>query len=212
MAYLRLHVQQADGQLPMVCMRCGEPATVVKTKKMSWFPRWVFWLILVHVLIFGIVALIATRRARLQAPFCEQHQGHWPFRQILLGLSLVGIVLYGIIVVVFFLNAPQRNADLFGPFILVGSVVLVVGWLIGFTILQNTGIRAAEITKTHMLLAGVSEAFVQAVEEAEIERRVRLRQWENEDAEPAPRIWHSPEHIQEDFPPRPGLPPDAFRK
>jgi hypothetical protein len=169
-------------------------------------------LILVHLLIFGIVALIATRRARIQAPFCEEHKRHWLFRQILLGVSLIGIVLYGVSLVVFFLNAPPRNADLFGPFILVGSVALVIGWLIGFTILQNTGIRAAEITKTHILLAGVSEAFVQAVEEAEIERRVRLRRWELEDTEPAPPMRHSPENIQEDFPPRPDLPPDSFKR
>ncbi len=38
-----------------------------------------------------------------------------------------------------------------------------------------------------MLLRGVSEAFVDAVEEAEIERRVRLRQWQEEDAAERPR-------------------------
>ena len=77
MAHIRLHVRQADGNLPMVCMRCGDPATVVKSKTLSWFPRWTFVLMLAHVLVFVIVAAILTRRARLQAPFCEQHQGHW---------------------------------------------------------------------------------------------------------------------------------------
>ncbi len=212
MAYIRLHVQQADGKLPMVCMRCGEPAIVVKTKKVSWFPRWVFWLILAHLIIFGIVALIMTRRAKLQAPLCEQHQGHWLFRQIFLGLSLVGIVIYAISLIVFFVNAPPQAADQFGLFVYVGSMVLVIGWLIAIAIVQSTAIRAAEITKTHILLAGVSEAFVQAVEEAEIERRVRLRRWELEDTEPAPPMRHSPEHIQEDLPQRLGPPPDSFKR
>ncbi len=53
--------------------------------------------------------------------------------------------------------------------------------------MYNTSIRPDEITRTHMLLNGVSEAFVDAVEEAEIERRVRLRQWQEADEAERPR-------------------------
>jgi hypothetical protein len=212
MAYLRLHIQQADGHLPMVCMRCGEPATVIKVKKLSVFPRWIFWLIVVHLFLFVIVALIMTRRARLQAPLCDSHQGHWTIRQALQLVSLIGLVIFGICLVIFFMTVqPQQAGDLIAV-AFIGGFVLLTAWLILVAIVQSSAIRAVEITKTHMLLAGVSDGFVLAVEEAEIERRVRLRQWDNEDTEPAPRIRHSPEEIQEDFPRLPGPPPDAFQK
>src|ERR1700694_4899195 len=32
MPQIRLHKDEADGGLPMVCMRCGEPATVTRTR------------------------------------------------------------------------------------------------------------------------------------------------------------------------------------
>jgi hypothetical protein len=74
------------------------------------------------------------------------------------------------------------------PFLCLGALSVFIGLLIVVAILHNTSIRPDEITGTHILLNGVSEAFVTAVEEAEIERRVRLRQWEYEDeAERAPR-------------------------
>jgi hypothetical protein len=211
-AYIRLHVQQADGQLPMVCMRCGEPATLVKTKKMAWFPRWVFLLFLVHLLVLVVVALILTKRARLQAPLCEQHRWHWLVRQVFVGLSLLGLAVYVAGLVAFFMNAAPPQADQLAPFVILGGMSLFAVWLIAIIVLQSTAIRAAEITKTHILLAGVSEAFVQAVEEAEIERRVRLRQWDYEDDEPAPRRPYSPRAIGEDFTPRTDLPPDAFKE
>jgi hypothetical protein len=193
-------------------MRCGEPATIVKTKKMAWFHRWVYLLILVHFLVLVIVALILTKRARLQAPLCEQHRWHWLVRQVFVGLSFLGLVVYIAGVIAFFVNAAPPQADQLAPFIILGSVVLFVVWLIAIIIFQSTAIRAAEITKTHILLAGVSETFVQAVEEAEIERRVRLRQWEEEDDEPAPRRPHSPRAIREDYTPRFDPPPDAFKE
>ena len=83
MAHIRLHVQQADGRLPMVCMRCGEPANVVKTKKLSYYPRWLILLVLGGVpglLLLVILALVLRKRATLQTPLCDRHQGHWTIR------------------------------------------------------------------------------------------------------------------------------------
>src|SRR5260370_41962387 len=98
-------------------------------------------------------------------------------------------------------------------------------WIIVMAVTQNTAIHPDEITRTHILLSGVSEAFVQAVEDAEIERRVRLRQMQVEDEEgqakrrprmlrpyederDEPPLLRKPgsEAIQEDPPPRPAPP------
>jgi hypothetical protein len=189
MAHMRLHIQQADGHLPMVCMRCGAPATVVKTKKMSWYPRWiiVFLLLgLIGIVISGILALVLRKRARLQAPFCEHHQGHWTMRTVIAWVATIlanAIAVGSIASFIALENARPRQpaADILLPWLCVGSIGIFVVWLLVIAILQNTAIRPEEITRTHILLNGVSEEFVNAVEEAEIERRVRLRQWEYED-------------------------------
>jgi hypothetical protein len=230
MAHIRLHVQQADGNLPMICLRCGEPATVVKTKKMAWYPRGLIFLVLLGVpgiIILAILAAVLTKRARLQAPFCEQHQNHWLIRTTVIWTTTISLLALGIgaIVFVVYLEA-HRMADLFFPFLCIGGVVLLVGWLILIGVLQSTSIRPDEITSTHILLNGVAEEFVQAVEEAEIERRVRLRQWQHEDeAESAPRRRDddvegptprkppaATDAIEEPRPPRPAPPPDAFEE
>jgi hypothetical protein len=177
---------------------------------MSWFPRWIYWLFLVHFLVLVIVALIMTKRARLQAPLCERHQWHWVLRQGFIGFSFLALIIFYAGLVAFFMNAPRQQLDLFAPLVIAGTIVLMVAWLVAVIVAQSTAIRAAEITKTHILLAGVSEAFVQAVEEAEIERRVRLRQWEDDDAESVPRRRHARDRNQDDIAPRLGPPPDAF--
>jgi hypothetical protein len=220
MAHIRLHVQQADGHLPMVCMRCGAPATVVRTKKLSWYPRWI---VLVAVLLCGlpgmIVALVlylALRKtARLQAPLCEEHQGHWSTRLIINSVAGVlaavlgsgGFIAY---IVVASGNRPRfPDAELLEPLLCLGSIAIFVLWVIIAAVLYNSSIRPDEITATHILLNGVSEAFVDAVEEAEIERRVRLRQMQIEETQDRPyRV------LAEDTdagPPRPAT-SDAFEE
>jgi len=216
MAQLRLHVDEADGGLPMVCMRCGEPATVVKTKKMSWYPRWVIVLILVNVIIFAIVALVLTKRAVLQAPLCDQHKGHWTYRMLIILASLlaIGILVIGAILVVS--NLPRQAQDSTGPFICIGGGIVGLAWLIGLVIVQNTAIRPSEITDTEILLENVSEAFIDAVAEADRERLARRRErrsrWDEEEDEPPPRKRLSSDAVEEDDRPRKKPPSDAFEE
>ena len=54
MAEIRLGLDEADGDLPEVCMCCGEPATLIRTKRMRWFPPWVNLLILLGLLPYAI--------------------------------------------------------------------------------------------------------------------------------------------------------------
>jgi hypothetical protein len=228
MAHIRLHVQQADGRLPMVCMRCGEPATVVKTKMMSYYPRWLILLVLMGLpglILLVILGLVLRKRARLQTPLCDKHQGHWTIRLAMGWAAAVVVIVMaiaGVVAIIMLENAGPRNADVFAPFLCFTWVFAFIGLLILLVILHSTSIRPDEITRTHILLNGVSEAFVTAVEEAEIERRVRLRQWEYEDeAERAPRRRTSDVDVSlpqkpassdafEEDRPRPAPPGEAF--
>jgi hypothetical protein len=228
MAHIRLHVRQADGRLPMVCMRCGEPASVVKTRTMSYYPRWLIFLVLgglPGLLLIVVLALVLRKRARLQTPLCDRHQNHWTIRLAIGWAATVTFIVTAIAVIVAIIileNAGPRIADMAAPFLCLGAMFVFIGLLILVAILHNTSIRPDEITGTHILINGVSDAFVTAVEEAEIERRVRLRQWEYEDeAERPPRRRTSDVDVSlpqkgassnafEEDRPRPAPPAEAF--
>jgi hypothetical protein len=200
MAEIRLDREEADGYLPNICMCCGEEATVFKTRKMSWCPPWVGVLILVAWPVWLAVTIIMTKRTTIQAPFCDQHKGHWFNRTLL--ISLTGVALAAIVIPAFIFaitlgDRPGRGND-FAPFVCIGGVVLFVVWLILVIIAQSTAIRPKEITDYEITLQGVSNEFVDAMEERDRARRSRRRQRrdeldddyddeEDEDEPPPPR-------------------------
>jgi hypothetical protein len=77
------------GDLPSVCIRCGEDATTTSRQHFSWYPGWVNVLILAGLLPWLIVALILTKKMKLNAPVCDRHAGHWfRFRLFAYGSTL----------------------------------------------------------------------------------------------------------------------------
>ena len=167
MAQIRLRLREADGGLPMVCMCCGEPATVLKTKKMQWCPPWVGVLILASPLPYVIVAAILTKRARVQGPFCDQHKGHWLHRTLAIWLSLLLLGGIGLVALIGAAASPRHVQDSIFPFVCIGSVVLFVVWVIIVAIAQGTAIKPAEITDHEISLIRVSDAFADAVRDSD---------------------------------------------
>ena len=192
MAQVQLRLRDVeDGNLPAVCICCGEPATTTAKKNMRWFPPWVNVLILAGLLPYAIVAAILTKKASLQAPMCAEHTGHWFNRSLLMWgtFFLFGVVGLGAILFASSLPPPQNNDIM--PFICIGSAVLLVTWLIIVIAAQSTAVRPNEITDRHLTVKGVSAAFADAVEEEARERRERRRQreesgWRDEEGEDAP--------------------------
>lgn len=202
MPEIRLRVREADGFLPPCCMCCGAPASATKAKKMQWCPPWVGILILAGLLPYVIVAMILTKRATVQAPLCDHHQGHWLNRLLLIWGSFFLFGLIGLAGVIFVANLPPPDMDNVLPFVCIGSAVILVVWLVIVIACQNTVIRPKEITDTEITLTGVCEAFVNAVEEDREERRARKRdrprRWDEEDEdEPRPRKTPPSEAIEE---------------
>ena len=206
MAEIRLDREDADGGLPDICMSCGEEATVTKTKKMSWCPPWVGFLILVAWPVWLVVMLVLTKRATLQAPMCDQHKSHWFNRILLVAGSFFLFAFIGVAGFVLVSALQPQGGDL-GLVAGLGAVGLFVAWIIVLVIAQNTAIRPKEITDSHIVLLGVSSEFVDAYEELDRERRARRRkrrqQREEEDEdeeeeEPRPRKKSAPsDAIQE---------------
>lgn len=215
MSQLRLNIHEADGDLPMVCMCCGAPATVVRTRRMSWYPRWVWLLILVNLLVLLIVAMILTKRATLQAPLCDEHKNHWSKRMLIGFGSFVLLVLFIIGEVVVMSNASRQIQDSMGGFAFLAGAVAVLAWLILLVTLSGTAIRPNEITDRDLVLAGVSPAFIDALEEAQFQRRRKLREVrlrKDEDDEYVPRPVRPADAIEEDSPRSRGRDNDAIEE
>ena len=208
MPQIRLHVREAEGDLPNICMRCGQEATCTKTKNLSWFPPWVSILILAGLLPYAIVATILTKKALLRAPFCDQHKGHWFNRSLLMWGTFFLFGLLGLGGFIFAANLPRpQNEEVF-PFVCVGSLVFFVVWAIIVVVCQQTAIRPKEITDREILLEGVCDTFVQAIAEVDRERVARKRKrkeegrgrWDDDEDEPRPTKRpprDSSDHIQE---------------
>src|SRR5262245_6084596 len=138
MADVRVSLDEADGGLPDICMRCGETAVVNKTRNMSWFPPWVNILILAGLLPYVIIVALLTKRARVQVPLCENHKGHWLYRNLLIWGAFVVFGLMVVAGITVIANLPPRANDDVAPFICVGSLVLVLAWLAIVVVAQST--------------------------------------------------------------------------
>ena len=55
-------------------------------------------MILAGLLPYAIVAILMTKRARVQVPLCENHKGHWFLRNLFIwgGLLAVGAIVGGV--------------------------------------------------------------------------------------------------------------------
>jgi hypothetical protein len=167
MATVRLtYYEVRNDLLPPLCMKCGAPAAVHKSKTFAWHPPWVAVLILAGLLPWAIVAMILTKRMTVRMPFCEQHRNYWGVRAGVIWSGLVFFFLLGILGIVLLANADAHRggpAEVIGPFICIGSVVGGLIWLITVAIMQNLSIRPTEITDRDITLTHVSRDFEDAL-------------------------------------------------
>jgi hypothetical protein len=193
MARVRLSRREAmDGDLPPVCMRCGAPSDLVKSKTFSWNPSWVWVLILCGLLPFLIVALVLTKRMRVRAPLCQAHAGHWAWRSWFIMGGLVVVVILGIAagVAVAELDRQPRLRNV-GGYLCVGVAVFALIWLVAAAIIQANAIGPAEITDRDITLVRVAPEFADAL------RRERRRYDEEDEDYRRPRPRHEDEDEDE---------------
>ncbi len=164
MGQIRLHVREADGELPFACLSCGAPATVRVTKDMQWYPPWINVFFFAGVLPWYIVVIVMTKRARLQAPFCDQHKGHWLKPISIMATSALGLGALTVGLIVLARNLQPMDADV-QLFMCIGHIASFVIWIVIVAIAMRSGIRPKEITDTEILLDGVSQEFIDIVAE-----------------------------------------------
>ncbi len=220
MATLRLGERPWDEEeLPDVCMKCGAPAEVHKNHLFRWHPGWVFVLILVHILVYAIVALALTKKRRVRVPLCRAHRHHWLWRQVIIfaGFALVVVLGFGAMIALTDSAPGRRGSDALGGLMCGGTVVGLIAWLVLVAVLQSTALRPREITDRDITLVGVSPAFVRAyAERQDVASRIDevARQRWGRGRGPAPRPAEDTDRVrrpeEEDDPRR--SPPDTFQE
>jgi hypothetical protein len=159
-----------DG-VPPVCMACGQPAEVTAVKAFRWNPGWVYFLILVGLLPFLIVALVASRQRSVPTPFCNRHAGYWRSRARLVLGGLLGVALMGVAIVA---TAPtEAPTPPWLKALWAGAGIATFVWLFSAAIVQASSIRAGEITANRIVLLGVNAEYAAAVRQRQADREAR---------------------------------------
>jgi tetrahydromethanopterin S-methyltransferase subunit C len=161
MASIRLGRYEVEHEhLPQVCIRCGAPATVRRKKQFSWYPPWVWAIIVVALLPGAIVAMVLTKKMKMKAPLCDQHKNHWRWRALVTVGGLIALLGLGAAIMPFM---DQLNRDDTLGFVCLGWVGVLLVWLVVVAVVQLTAVRPTEITDHSMTLTGVADGFVEAM-------------------------------------------------
>jgi hypothetical protein len=127
-------------ELPLICARCGHPATGgLLLKKFYWHERWLYLLLLPGVIWYAIAALLVRKRMDLAIPLCVQHRHRY---QLLRRAAISMMVGGGIFVIVSFLVSAD---NLIYPMLACFALLLagVITWLVAGLFLVPKYIDAA---------------------------------------------------------------------
>jgi hypothetical protein len=220
MARVRLSRYQAEeGRMPAVCMRCGRPADLTRSRTFSWHPPWIDWFLVLGLILFwpllivGIVlAAVQTKRMYVAVPLCQAHRNHWLWRAWFIYGGLAAVVALGVGAFTFLIAVPQGDqaTQTVAGWVCAGTGLVGFVWLIAAAFVQKGAISPAEITDRDISLSRVSPSFKEAVE----------RERDQEDGfgeeEPPARFRRRPEESEGVYDPdaqkRRPLPPDTYRQ
>lgn len=160
MAAVIITREQAEyDQLPHICLRCGNPATVRQDKTFSKRQEWTSS-ILLGGLPSLLLGLVFRDRMAVRVPLCDKHKHHFHWQTGILwgGLAVVLTLLFACFAMIG--NVPDKIME--NSFIGVGAFALF--WVVVLLINQLSGIAPAKIDSHQALIMGVSEKFVRACE------------------------------------------------
>ncbi len=183
MASIQLTRYEAEqGDLPDVCMCCGAPATERKRRRFSSYPLWVVLTLLwvfargeVSGKSYRAVADKHTRYILCYTLFCARHKNYWRSRNLFIWGSLAGILvfIFGFFIIGGLLSpriSQSMENIVFGSFC-IGSVVLLLCWLISIPISQAMAIHPVISRDHQLILKRVSPIFVDAVHQYRANRK-----------------------------------------
>ena len=154
-----LLVATPGAQFPPYCVKCGQPAQRWLNKNFAWHNPWIYAVVLVNVLLYLIVALVVSKRMRLNVPLCAQH-----FGRRRMWLTIGWVLLAACIPVPIMIGAAGDGSDdAVGIAVLIGVGMFIASLV--FLIIGSMLVRVQEITATEAIFSGISPAFLQYVSE-----------------------------------------------
>jgi hypothetical protein len=146
-------------RLPGLCLKCGRGTDQRVSKRFYRIPRWVFLTVLIHPVIFVLVAIFTHKRRRLRVPMCHDHQNHWLHRRLIVGVTLVLLVAASIGLGQLTKSLPRPTEELVLVTVIPAAILL---WVILVVALRRTAVRAKQIGEQGVQMTGVSDEFVRA--------------------------------------------------
>ncbi|OWK37548.1 hypothetical protein [Fimbriiglobus ruber] len=155
------------GELPPVCMTCGDRAETVVWQKFRWNPSWAAGGLLTLI----IATLFFTRSRVVPVPLCDRHGGHLYYGK--LATLLISSVVIGVIVwaIVCGSGTELHEATHSGLNRLLAIYVVLIGSALGVESVCRRRIRSDEMTAIETRLIGVSENFATALRAQRLEKR-----------------------------------------
>jgi hypothetical protein len=151
-------------QLPLVCMRCGEPAVDYHAKEFVYqrpdkvVPLGFFIEILANAHL--------EKKATVAIPLCVHHErrcGMTIHELLIIGFfAFLGVAVIGSIIL-YRIGPFEFNER--APWLLIPTGVAAAAYLIVATVIGRGAIDVVEITDESITLKGVAKGFVKAVEE-----------------------------------------------
>jgi hypothetical protein len=164
MAEVELTRYEAEqGELPAVCVKCGEPMLLQKRKTFTWSPPWLIMLLFFGLPLFFLVASFVTHRMKVKLPYCEKHVRAAARRGWLVLGGIFGVLL--LIVTSALAIAPESPLHPLLGYVCGATVVLGIVWFILLAVSDYGAVSAKEVQSKTILLKGVCPEFVKAVED-----------------------------------------------
>jgi len=114
-------------ELPLICVRCGQPATGgLLRKKFYWHERWIYLLLLPGVIWYVIAALFVRKRMDLGIPLCVQHRYRYQQLRRAAILMMVGSGVF--VIASFFVSADYLIYPMLACFVLL--LAGFITWLV----------------------------------------------------------------------------------
>jgi hypothetical protein len=143
--------------LPEICLKSNQPAKQRLKRNLSWHHPGYFLFILLHILIYVIVALIVRKSATIYIPLSEEWFARRRRRmQIAWGLILLSVVMFCVAI-------PYVDQQSWAPFLMIGAFPLALGAAI-WGLLMCRMVWPKRMTDQYIWLKGVHPDFLRRLE------------------------------------------------
>src|SRR5580704_6198649 len=114
-------------ELPLICVRCGQPATGGRLlKKFYWHERWIFLLLIPGIIWYVIAALLIRKRMDLAVPLCAEHRMRYQNMRLASILMMIGSSIF--VIASFFVSADNLIYPMLAFFLLL--LAGFITWLV----------------------------------------------------------------------------------